>query len=107
MLRKQVAIRSKQQFGPNALVETTDKNDIGLGYGLGWGIYTLCVEPSKKAIQKDINTINYFPGLIRYRCTNSDTGKQSRRKLLERTIEIPSLLGNGNLSGMIPKNKKY
>ncbi|WP_445382974.1 serine hydrolase domain-containing protein [Robiginitalea sp. IMCC43444] len=38
MFNKQVSINSKQQFGPNALVETSENEDIGLGYGLGWGL---------------------------------------------------------------------
>lgn len=35
---KQIPIKSKQQFGPNALVETNENDDISLGYGLGWGL---------------------------------------------------------------------
>ena len=35
---QQININSKQQFGPNALVETNENMDINLGYGLGWGL---------------------------------------------------------------------
>jgi D-alanyl-D-alanine-carboxypeptidase/D-alanyl-D-alanine-endopeptidase len=38
MLTQQIAIKSKQQFGPNALVKTNENKDISLGYGLGWGL---------------------------------------------------------------------
>ncbi|MEB8346808.1 serine hydrolase [Flavobacteriaceae bacterium KMM 6898] len=35
---QQVNITSKQQFGPNALVDTKENLGINLGYGLGWGL---------------------------------------------------------------------
>jgi len=38
MVTQQISITSKQQFGPNALVETNENTDINLGYGLGWGL---------------------------------------------------------------------
>ena len=38
MFTQQISINSKQQFGPNALVETNENMDINLGYGLGWGL---------------------------------------------------------------------
>ena len=38
MFKQQIGINSKQQFGPNALVETNENKDINLGYGLGWGL---------------------------------------------------------------------
>jgi len=38
MFTQQVKIRSKQQFGPDALIQTTVNEDINLGYGLGWGL---------------------------------------------------------------------
>lgn len=37
---KQIEIRSRQQFGPNALVETSENEGIDLSYGLGWGLLT-------------------------------------------------------------------
>lgn len=39
LITRQVSITSKQQFGPNALVETNENDAIRLGYGLGFGIY--------------------------------------------------------------------
>ena len=38
MFTQQISINSKQQFGPNALVETNENRGINLGYGLGWGL---------------------------------------------------------------------
>ncbi len=38
MFKQQVNIKSKQQFGPNALVQTNENKKISLGYGLGWGL---------------------------------------------------------------------
>ncbi|MFT5669132.1 MAG: D-alanyl-D-alanine-carboxypeptidase/D-alanyl-D-alanine-endopeptidase [Vicingaceae bacterium] len=38
MFKNQISINSKQQFGPNALVETNENKDINLRYGLGWGL---------------------------------------------------------------------
>ena len=40
MFSQQVNITSKQQFGPNALVETDDNKNLNLRYGLGWGLLT-------------------------------------------------------------------
>ena len=39
MTTKQIPIPFKQQFGPEALVETHDYDSIQLGYGLGYGVY--------------------------------------------------------------------
>ena len=39
LLEPQIRIHSKQQFGPNALIETSDNDHIQLGYGLGFGLY--------------------------------------------------------------------
>ena len=50
MISPQIAITSKQQFGKNATVETDENKDIGLSYGLGWGIYNT---PHGKAVFKE------------------------------------------------------
>jgi D-alanyl-D-alanine-carboxypeptidase/D-alanyl-D-alanine-endopeptidase len=39
MTSKQISIPFKQQFGPEAMVETQDNDAIQLGYGLGYGVY--------------------------------------------------------------------
>jgi CubicO group peptidase (beta-lactamase class C family) len=46
----QVLIKSKQQFGPNAMVDTGDNDKIQLGYGLGFGVYST---PYGKAFFKE------------------------------------------------------
>lgn len=38
LFTQQIRITSRQQFGPNALVETNENRNINLGYGLGWGL---------------------------------------------------------------------
>jgi serine-type D-Ala-D-Ala carboxypeptidase/endopeptidase len=38
MIKPQVRIRSRQQFGPNALTNSTDNDNIQLSYGLGVGL---------------------------------------------------------------------
>jgi hypothetical protein len=91
MFKQQVAIRSKQQFGPNALVETTDSNDIGLGYGLGWGVLNT---PFGVGAFKEGHSEGYqhysiiFPGTHKgiLVMTNSDNGESILKELLERTI---------------------
>lgn len=37
--KSQIRIESKQQFGKNRLIKTTENNDIELGYALGFGTY--------------------------------------------------------------------
>ncbi len=39
MITPQIRIKSKQQFGPNALVDVDDNDTIRLSYGLGFGLY--------------------------------------------------------------------
>jgi CubicO group peptidase (beta-lactamase class C family) len=39
LITPQITIKSKQQFGPNALVDVNDNDTIRLSYGLGFGLY--------------------------------------------------------------------
>jgi CubicO group peptidase (beta-lactamase class C family) len=39
MIKSQVPITSRQQFGPNAILDVHDNDSIGLSYGLGVGVY--------------------------------------------------------------------
>ena len=39
MFKPQVSIKSKQQFGPEALLNTSDNDNINLSYGLGFGVF--------------------------------------------------------------------
>lgn len=40
MFAPNIQICSKKQFGPDALKTTNENNEIGLSYGLGWGLLT-------------------------------------------------------------------
>ena len=46
MIRPQIRIKSKQQFGPEALVNTTDNDNIQLSYGLGFGVFNTNYGPA-------------------------------------------------------------
>jgi CubicO group peptidase (beta-lactamase class C family) len=50
LIRPQIKIRSKQQFGPNAQVVTTENDKIQLSYALGFGAFTT---PYGRAFFKD------------------------------------------------------
>jgi serine-type D-Ala-D-Ala carboxypeptidase/endopeptidase len=50
LLQPQVRIRSKQQFGPNALIDVSDNDSIRLSSGLGFGLYE---SPFGKAFFKE------------------------------------------------------
>ncbi|HKZ39229.1 MAG TPA: hypothetical protein VJ184_16315, partial [Chryseolinea sp.] len=39
LITPQIRIKSKQQFGPNALIDVNDNDAIRLSYGLGFGLY--------------------------------------------------------------------
>jgi CubicO group peptidase (beta-lactamase class C family) len=39
LITPQISIKSKQQFGPNAQIDTEDNSAIKLSYGLGFGLY--------------------------------------------------------------------
>ncbi|MDX5421711.1 MAG: beta-lactamase family protein [Hymenobacteraceae bacterium] len=91
MFRQQVAISSKQQFGPNALVDTDENEGINLGYGLGWGVLNT---PYGKGAFKEGHSEGYqhysiiFPetGTGILIMTNSDNGESILKELLETTI---------------------
>ncbi|MEP7236823.1 MAG: serine hydrolase domain-containing protein [Ferruginibacter sp.] len=91
MTRTQVRIRSRSQFGPLSKVDSTDNDNIELGYGLGvgvfktkygnaffkeghddgWGHYSVCFPDKKTAI------------II---MTNNDNGESIFKELLAFTI---------------------
>lgn len=91
LFKQQVVIRSKQQFGPNALVETNDNEDIDLGYGLGWGVFNT---PYGMGAFKEGHSDGYqhysilFPetGIGVLIMTNSDNGESILKELLDKTI---------------------
>ena len=39
MITPQIEITSKQQFGPNSMIDTNENDSIELSYGLGFGLY--------------------------------------------------------------------
>jgi serine-type D-Ala-D-Ala carboxypeptidase/endopeptidase len=96
MIRPQVRIRSKQQFGPNALIDNNDNDGIELSYGLGfgvmkttygraffkeghddgWGHYSVCFPGKKTAIVIMTNNDNgesIFKELLLYAIGDSFT----------------------------------
>lgn len=91
MFKTQILIHSKQQFGPNALVQTQENKDINLGYGLGWGVFDT---PYGKGVFKEGHAEGYqhysilFPetnsGILIM--TNSNNGESIFKELLEEVI---------------------
>lgn len=91
MFSKQVSIRSKQQFGPNALVETNENEDIDLGYGLGWGLLDTPYGPGAFKEGHSEGYQHYsviFPenGIGVLIMSNSNNGESIFKELLEKTI---------------------
>ncbi|WP_017731062.1 serine hydrolase [Nafulsella turpanensis] len=91
MFKKQISISSKQQFGPNAFIDTHENKDIDLGYGLGWGLLT---SPHGLGAFKEGHSEGYqhysilFPntGTGVLMMTNSNNGESIFKELLELTI---------------------
>lgn len=91
MTRPQVRIRSKQQFGPDALVDVADNDTIQLSYGLGVGVLTT---PYGRAFFKEGHDDGWghysicFPdkqiGIVVM--TNNDNGESIFRELLATAI---------------------
>jgi len=84
----QVEINSKQQFGPNRLIETDENQEIKLSYGLGWGIYQT---PYGKAVFKEGHLRGWEHYCLFYPnnnlgiviMTNSSNGESVFKELLE------------------------
>jgi CubicO group peptidase (beta-lactamase class C family) len=86
--KPQIQIESKQQFGKNRLIKTTENRDIELSYALGFGTYKT---PYGKAIFKE----GHSPGWEHYTIfypsqnlgiiimTNSSNGESIFKELLE------------------------
>jgi serine-type D-Ala-D-Ala carboxypeptidase/endopeptidase len=90
LITPQVRITSKQQFGPNALTDTSDNDDIELSYGLGFGVYQT---PYGRVFFKEGHLEGWqhyavgFPerGLGLIIMTNSDQGEGIFKELIEFT----------------------
>jgi len=91
MFQKQIKINSKQQFGPNSLIDTNENEGIKLGYGLGWGFLE---SPFGKGAFKEGHAEGFqhysiiFPekhmGIIIL--SNSDNAESIFKEILEFTI---------------------
>ncbi len=109
MFKEQISINSKQQFGPNALVETNEYKEINLGYGLGWGLletsygYGAFKEGHAEGFQ---HFSIIFPekkiGIIIL--SNSDNGESIFKELLE--ISIGDIYTPWKWENYIPYNHK-
>ncbi|HZX72778.1 MAG TPA: serine hydrolase domain-containing protein, partial [Cyclobacteriaceae bacterium] len=90
LISPQIEIKSKQQFGPNALIEVHDNDSIRLAYGLGFGIYET---PFGKAFFKEGHLEGWqhyavgFPetGLALVMMANSDQAEGIFKELIEHT----------------------
>ena len=109
MLSQQIIIKSKQQFGPNALVETNENMDINLGYGLGWGLLESPYGPGafKEGHAEGFQHYSIiFPkkntGVLMM--TNSDNGESIFKQLLE--ITIADIYTPWQWENYIPYNKE-
>jgi len=92
MFSPNIAITSKKQFGPQSLESTTENEDIGLNYGMAWGLLTKT--PYGKAVFKEGHGEGFqhysilFPehdlGVLLM--SNSDNAESIFKELLELTI---------------------
>lgn len=108
MFKEQISINSKQQFGPNALVETNENKNINLSYGLGWG---LLESPYGYGAFKEGHAEGFqhysiiFPdqqiGIIVL--SNSDNGESIFKELLE--ISIGDIYTPWKWENYIPYNQ--
>lgn len=91
MTSSQVRIKSRSQFGPLALVDSTDIDDIQLGYGLGVGVFTT---PFGRAFFKEGHDDGWGHYSIAYPdqkiaiiiMTNNDNGESIFKELLQYAI---------------------
>ncbi len=91
MIRPQVRIRSKRQFGPDAWVDGPDNDSIALSYGLGVGVLT---SPYGRAFFKEGHDDGWghysicFPdkGIALIIMTNNDRGESIFKELLATAI---------------------
>ncbi|MBC8044462.1 MAG: beta-lactamase family protein [Rhizobacter sp.] len=91
MIKPQIRIKSKQQFGPNALIDGSDNDDIALSYGLGFGVLKT---PYGTAFFKEGHDEGWghysicFPdkGIAIVIMTNNDNGESIFKELLAVSI---------------------
>jgi CubicO group peptidase (beta-lactamase class C family) len=91
LITPQIRIKSKQQFGPNAWVDTNENDSIQLSYGLGFGLF---FTPYGKAFFKEGHLEGWqhyaigFPekGIGIVIMSNSDNAESIFKELLEVSI---------------------
>ncbi len=106
MFSPQIRIKSKQQFGPNARINTNENDSIALSYGLGFG---LLATPHGKAFFKEGHADGWqhysigFPdkGTAIILMTNSDNGESIFKELLQLTIGDTYTPGLGKDTSLI------
>jgi len=91
MTNTQVLIKSKAQFGPLAVVDGTDNDNIQLGYGLGVGVYHTSYGRAYFKEGHDDGWGHYsvaFPDkkIAMIILTNNDNGESIFKALLEYAI---------------------
>jgi len=109
MIKQQVTIKSKQQFGPNALIDNDDNKNIQLGYGLGFGVMKT---PYGRAFFKEGHDDGWghysigFPekGIAVIIMTNNDNGESIFKELL--SISIADRFTPWYWENYIPHNQK-
>ena len=109
MFSPNIEIKSKKQFGPQALETTSENKKIGLNYGLGWG---LLKTPVGKGVFKEGHGEGFqhysilFPekhmGVLLM--SNSDNAESIFKELLE--ITIGDVYTPWEWENYIPFNKK-
>jgi CubicO group peptidase (beta-lactamase class C family) len=108
LITPQALIKSKQQFGPNSLIDTNDNDGIQLGYGLGFGLYET---PYGQAFFKEGHLEGWqhyavgFPeqGMAMIIMSNSDNAEGTFKSLLEFCMANPYT--PWYWEGYIPYNK--
>lgn len=88
LITTQILIRSKQQFGPNALIDTNENDSIQLSYGFGVGVYQTPYGPAFFKEGHDDGWQHYFVGfpgrgLGLVMMCNSDNAESIFKPLIE------------------------
>ena len=108
LMKTQVRIKTTAQFGPLSQVETSLYDNIGLGYGLGWGVLNT---PFGRGIFKEGHGDGFqhycilFPesGKGIMILTNSDNGESIFKELLE--LAIGDTFTPWKWEGYVPYNQ--
>jgi CubicO group peptidase (beta-lactamase class C family) len=109
MIKPQIRIKSKQQFGPEAKIDTDAFDAINLSYGLGWGILKTKYGTGAFKEGHGDGFQHYFiifpekkTGVLIM--TNSDNGESVFKEILE--LSIADTFTPWQWENYIPYNKK-